>query len=48
VLGSLIAGSVLNYWYWPLAGARSMKTTLLTFLTGRDIPFGRASNPVNS
>jgi O-antigen/teichoic acid export membrane protein len=32
-LGPLIAGLVFNYWYWPLAGARSLQSTFWTFLT---------------
>jgi hypothetical protein len=31
VLGPLIAGSLFNYWYWPIAGARSLGTSLLRF-----------------
>ncbi|HWV98683.1 MAG TPA: hypothetical protein VNZ64_03215 [Candidatus Acidoferrum sp.] len=34
VLGPLVAGCLLNYWYWPLYGARSLGTTLFRFLLG--------------
>ena len=27
VLGPLIAGSVFNYWYWPLAGAKALRSS---------------------
>ena len=32
VLGPLIAGSVFNYWYWPVAGAKSLQKTYWVFL----------------
>lgn len=35
VLGPLISGCLFNYWYWPLYGARSMRTTLFRFLFAR-------------
>ncbi|HXJ76064.1 MAG TPA: hypothetical protein VNM37_24625 [Candidatus Dormibacteraeota bacterium] len=31
----LLAGALFNYWYWPIAGARSLGTTWLGFLTRR-------------
>jgi hypothetical protein len=31
VLAPLLTGLVFNYWYWPLAGARSLRTTWLRF-----------------
>ncbi len=31
VLGPLIPGLLFNYWYWPLAGARSIQTSWLRF-----------------
>ena len=35
VLAPLLAGSLFNYWYWPLAGARTLNTRLFRFLLGR-------------
>lgn len=35
VLAPLLAGSLFNYWYWPLVGARSLNTSLWRFLRGR-------------
>ncbi len=35
VLAPLLAGSLFNYWYWPLVGAQSLKTDLFGFLCGR-------------
>jgi O-antigen/teichoic acid export membrane protein len=35
VLAGLVAGSLFNYWYWPVAGARNLKTTWWRFLFGR-------------
>ena len=35
VLAPLLAGSLFNYWYWPLAGARTLDTRLFRFLCGR-------------
>jgi len=32
VLGPLIAGCVFNYWYWPLAGAKTLHTSFWGFL----------------
>ena len=32
VLAPLLAGSVCNYWYWPLVSARSLKTRLFRFI----------------
>jgi O-antigen/teichoic acid export membrane protein len=32
ILGPLLARSIYNYWYWPLAGARSLRSTLLRFM----------------
>jgi hypothetical protein len=32
VLAGLLAGSLFNYWYWPMAGARNLKTTWWRFL----------------
>jgi hypothetical protein len=32
VLAPMIAGSVFNYWYWPLVSARSLRTSLLRFM----------------
>ena len=31
VLGPLAAGCLFSYWYWPLAGARNLRTTWLRF-----------------
>ena len=31
VVGPLIAGSLFDYWYWPIAGARSLGTSLWHF-----------------
>ena len=31
VLGPFIAGGLFNYWYWPMAGARSLQTSWLRF-----------------
>jgi O-antigen/teichoic acid export membrane protein len=36
VVAPLLAGSVFNYWYWPYAGARSLDTTWLRFMFGRN------------
>jgi len=38
VLAPLLAGSLFNYWYWPVVGARSLKTSLFGFLCGRSQP----------
>ena len=35
VLGPLIAGSLFNYWYWPLFAARGLGTNLFQFLFQR-------------
>jgi O-antigen/teichoic acid export membrane protein len=35
VVAPLLAGSFFNYWYWPLAGARTLNTRLFRFLLGR-------------
>jgi hypothetical protein len=35
VLAPLVTGVLFNYWYWPLAGARSIGTTLNAFLFRR-------------
>jgi len=35
VMAPLLAGSLFNYWYWPLVGARTLKSGLLRFLCGR-------------
>ena len=35
ILGPLIAGSLLNYWYWPIEGARSLQTGWRRFLFSR-------------
>jgi O-antigen/teichoic acid export membrane protein len=32
VLSPLLMGSLFNYWYWPAAGARSLRTGLLRFV----------------
>ena len=32
VLAPFLAGSVFNYWYWPWASARSLKTQLFRFM----------------
>jgi hypothetical protein len=32
VLGPVIAGGLFNYWYWPMAGARSLQTSWLRFI----------------
>jgi O-antigen/teichoic acid export membrane protein len=32
VLAPILAGSVCNYWYWPSASARSLKTHLFRFM----------------
>jgi O-antigen/teichoic acid export membrane protein len=32
VLAPLLAGCVFNYWYWPLAGARTLNTGFVRFL----------------
>jgi O-antigen/teichoic acid export membrane protein len=32
VLGPLLAGTVFNYWYWPMFAARGIETTLFRFL----------------
>ncbi len=32
VLGPLVAGCLFNYWYWPMAGARSLQTNCLKFV----------------
>jgi hypothetical protein len=34
-LGPLLAGALFNYWFWPLAGARNLKTTWLRFMFRR-------------
>ena len=34
VLAALVAGSLFNYWYWPVAGARNLKTTWWRFVFG--------------
>ena len=36
VLAPLVMGGVFNYWYWPLAGARSVGTGWRGFMFGRD------------
>ena len=35
VVGPLIAGSLLNYWYWPMEGARSLESRWWRFLLTR-------------
>ena len=35
VLAGLVAGSLFNFWYWPIAGVRNLKTTWWGFLLGR-------------
>jgi O-antigen/teichoic acid export membrane protein len=35
VLAPLLAGTLFNYWYWPLVGARTLDTHLFRFLCGR-------------
>jgi len=35
VLGPLLAGSLFNYWYWTLAGARNLQTRWLHFTFSR-------------
>jgi hypothetical protein len=38
VLGPLVAGSLFNYWYWPLHACRSIGTSLFRLLfTGRSL-----------
>jgi hypothetical protein len=32
IVAPLLAGGVLNYWYWPVAGARSLQTGWWRFL----------------
>jgi len=32
VLAPLLAGSLFNYWYWPLVGARTLHEGFLHFL----------------
>ena len=32
VLAPLLAGSLLNYWYWPSVSARSLNTHLFRFM----------------
>jgi len=32
VLGPLVAGCLFNYWYWPIAGARSLQTNWVRFV----------------
>jgi hypothetical protein len=46
VLGPLLAGSLFNYWYWPIYAARGMGTTFLRFLFfgPTDAPKQNASN----
>ncbi|HOC57087.1 MAG TPA: hypothetical protein PKI20_15830 [Verrucomicrobiota bacterium] len=34
VLAPLLAGSIFNYWYWPVVGARTLSTHLLRFVFG--------------
>jgi hypothetical protein len=41
VLAALVAGSLFNYWYWPIAGARNLKTTWWRFLFGRGPEWSR-------
>jgi Na+-driven multidrug efflux pump len=40
VLAPLLAGSLFNYWYWPLVGARSLDKSFFRFLCGspRSLP----------
>ncbi len=35
VLAPLVAGGMFGYWYWPLAGARNLRTTWLRFTFSR-------------
>jgi O-antigen/teichoic acid export membrane protein len=35
VIASLISGCLLNYWYWPKEGARSLETTWTNFMFSR-------------
>lgn len=37
VVGPLIAGSLLNYWYWPMEGARSLQSRWRRFLFARPV-----------
>jgi O-antigen/teichoic acid export membrane protein len=49
VLGPLIAGLAFNYWYWPLAGARSLHTSYWRFLAlGLGAKKQTATPPSNS
>ena len=41
VLAGLVAGGLFNYWYWPVAGARNLKTTWWRFVFGRGPESGR-------
>jgi O-antigen/teichoic acid export membrane protein len=34
VLSPLVAGSLFNYWYWPLVGARALHKSFVGFLCG--------------
>ena len=40
VLAPLLAGSLFNYWYWPLVGARTLDKSFFRFLCGgaRSVP----------
>ncbi len=42
VLGPLLAGSFFNYWYWPIAGAKSLQTNWVKFV------FMRPASGVNA
>src|ERR1043166_4412757 len=35
VLGPFLAGCLFNYWYWPIAGARSLQTNWAKFVFTR-------------
>ena len=34
VLAPLVCGAMFSYWFWPLAGARSLRTNLFKFIFG--------------
>jgi len=42
VLGPLLAGSLFNYWYWPIAGAWSLQTNWVKFVFMRPAGSGSA------
>ncbi len=45
ILAPLLSGLVFNYWYWPLAGAKSLGTTLIRYMVTRPRPAGRPMQP---